>query len=61
MTDQLLWTPEQVAERLQLSRNHVYRLVQTKRIPFSRFGNRLRFRPADIEQWLEAKTVSAVK
>lgn len=65
MTDQqqptLLWTPDQVAEHLQLSKQHIYRLCQQHRMPYIRVGNSLRFRPAAVEAWLEAKTVKAVQ
>jgi excisionase family DNA binding protein len=65
MTDQQqiepLWTPDQVAERLQLSRQHIYRLCGEHRLPFLRVGNSLRFRAADIEAWLEAKIVKAIR
>lgn len=63
MTDkEILLTPEQVAERLQLSPGHVRRLAaEQHRIPFVRINSSIRFRPADIEAWLEARTVKAVK
>lgn len=59
--EQLLWTPEQVAERLQLSRSHIYRLCQQHRMPFLRVGNSLRFRPAEVNAWLDSKIVKAVR
>lgn len=58
-TEPLLWTPDQVAERLQLSKAHVYRLAQQHRLPYCRIGNSLRFRPAEIEKWLDEKTIKA--
>lgn len=57
----LLWTPDQVATYLQLSRQHIYRLAKQHRLPFVRIGNSLRFRPAEIEAWIAAKEVRAVR
>jgi excisionase family DNA binding protein len=44
---------------LGLSKSGVYRLVQTRRIPFIKIsGKAVRFRQDDIEQWLLSKTCS---
>lgn len=36
------------------------RLVQERRIPFVKVGRHVRFRLADVAEWLEANTVEAV-
>jgi PTS system nitrogen regulatory IIA component len=49
-----LMTIEDVAKFLSLSRDTVYRLAQTGRIPASKVGTQWRFKKADILEWLEA-------
>jgi excisionase family DNA binding protein len=44
-----------VADRLGVSVRHVRRLVNERRIPYIKWGHLLRFDPADVEQWLDAK------
>jgi excisionase family DNA binding protein len=41
-----------VAERLNVSPNTVYRLADTGRIPACTIGTQLRFDPTDFEAWL---------
>lgn len=48
MTD-TLWTVQDVAEYLKVSRAMVYRL----RIRFSRIGSHRRYDPADVRQYVE--------
>lgn len=56
-----LWTVEQVAEFLNVRPLRIYELVQTRQIPFSKIGARqLRFDPATIHQWLDARSTPAV-
>jgi excisionase family DNA binding protein len=51
MTDRLM-TAREVAERLQLPVDHIYKLARGKRIPHLRFGRTLRFRSEAITRWL---------
>lgn len=56
-----LWTVEDVAQYLQIPLSSVYRMTARKarlRIPHIRLGSNLRFRQADIDQWLSLLTVS---
>ena len=46
-----LWTAEQLAERWQVPKAHVYRLARDGRIPVVAIGRYYRFRPAAIEAW----------
>lgn len=56
-----LWTVEQVAEFLNVRPLRIYELVQRRQIPFSKIGPRqLRFDPATIRQWLDARSTPAV-
>ena len=55
-----LLTVQQCAELLAVSRPTLYRLVRDHGLPVIRpTGNDMRFRPQDVEAWLEAKTVVA--
>lgn len=51
-----LLTAKQVAAEIGLSDKTVYRLARDGRIPYVRIQGSLRFRPADVKAWLEAKT-----
>jgi len=48
-----LITLEEVADYLRLSKDTVYRMANTGKIPASKAGNQWRFRKEDIDQWLE--------
>ena len=52
MADPLL-RAEDVAERLQLRVDHIYKLAREGQIPHLRFGRSLRFRADAIDRWLE--------
>jgi len=45
---------QEVADRLQVTKYTVYRLVKKRKIPFHRVGTVLRFRTDDIERYLTA-------
>lgn len=47
-------TARQVAPMLGVTAQTVYRLAQSSELPCVRVGSRYRFRPAEIEQYLEA-------
>lgn len=48
-----LVTVQEVADYLKMSPQTIYRFAQQGRIPALKVGNRWRFRPADIEIWLQ--------
>lgn len=56
-----LITVKQLAEKLQITENYIYQLVRQKEkenpIPHIRIGRRVRFDPAEIEKWLEERTI----
>jgi excisionase family DNA binding protein len=54
----LLRVPD-VAKRLGVSPQHVYRLAHQHDLTFVRLGKGLRFREEDLEQWLRSKAVRA--
>ena len=50
----------QVAERLCVSPRFVRRLIDERRVPFCKLGKFVRFDPADIDAWIQARRVEAV-
>lgn len=48
---------DRVARRLGTSVRHVRRLVAERRIPFHKIGGKLRFDPANIDEWVAASLV----
>ena len=51
---QALMTLDEVATYLRLSKDTVYRMVQSGRIPAAKVGTQWRFRKPEVEQWLES-------
>lgn len=47
----------QVAERLCVTTRFVRRLVDERRIPFCKLGKFVRFDPADVDEWVQARRV----
>ena len=47
------WTVKQVAEYLNVDPKVVYRLVQAGELPGFKVGATWRFRPADVDTWIE--------
>jgi len=55
-----LLTVAEAAVLLRVSKPTIYRLVRDHGLPVVRpTGNDIRFRPEDLERWLEARTVAA--
>ena len=50
-------TLPEVAEYLQLSKDMIYRLAQSGKIPASKVGSRWRFRRERIDHWMEDMAV----
>lgn len=48
-----LMTIDEVAAYLRLSKDTVYRMAQSGRIPGSKVGTQWRFRRGDVDRWLE--------
>lgn len=46
----------ETAGALNVSERTLRHMVSTRRIPYVKFGRSLRFRPADIESFLDANT-----
>lgn len=52
MTDKLLLTPEEAAERLQLSRTQIYALMKAKRIRSVKIGKARRISVQALEDFV---------
>lgn len=56
-----LLTVEQAADYLNITDHFVRRLIRERRIPFLKVGRLVRFRRADIEAYLAACSVPAIR
>jgi excisionase family DNA binding protein len=54
-----LLTVADLAELLQLTVKGVYSMVESRRVPFVRVSNRVRFLRSDVLQWLKENRVPA--
>jgi excisionase family DNA binding protein len=54
-----LLTVAQAAELLAVSKPTIYRLVRNHGLPVVRITSDMRFRPEDIDAWLESRKVGA--
>jgi excisionase family DNA binding protein len=54
-TDDVLWDVKDVARYLKASNSWVYKAAERGELPTIRIGAMLRFDPAAIRVWLEAK------
>lgn len=53
-------TVDQAAEYLNVSVRFIRRLVAERRVPFHKAGNRLRFRPADLDAFMLSGRVEPI-
>lgn len=51
----LLWTLDQVAAALQISRAKVYTLIYRENLPVVRLGRSIRISPLSLQHWLEQR------
>jgi len=49
------WKAREVAAALQISTQTVYRYVANGEIPFHKLNRSVRFKPSEIERWVESK------
>ena len=49
------WKVQEVAAALQISIQTVYRYVANGEIPFHKLNRSVRFKPSEIERWVESK------
>ena len=50
------WKVREVAAALQISVQTVYRYAANGEIPFHKLNRAVRFKPSEIERWIESKT-----
>lgn len=50
--DEQLYTAEQVAKQLAISRSQVFALKATAELPFVKIGRSTRFRRSDVDQFI---------
>lgn len=54
-----LWDEAKVCEYLAITPRHLQNLRYRRELPFVKVGGKVRFRPAEIEAWIDARTVEA--
>ncbi len=59
MKDYEFLTPDELAAFMKLSKSTVYRLVESRVLPFYRLGGSLRFRKQDVIAYIESKKTQA--
>jgi excisionase family DNA binding protein len=58
-TPEPLWTAEQVRTRLGVTLRTLYRFTKSRKLTYIKIGGILRFNPADVERFVEKRTVRA--
>jgi len=58
---QRLLTMRQAAEQLGTTERHVRKLWATRRLPAIKVGALVRFDPADLDRWIDAHRVEAIR
>ena len=56
-----LLTVQEVAEILRLTTKGIYSMVESRRIPFIKVSNRVRFQRADVLRWLQENRVPVLE
>ncbi|MCX6153850.1 MAG: helix-turn-helix domain-containing protein [Candidatus Kapabacteria bacterium] len=56
-----LITPAELANTLSVSMTTVYRLIETRKIPFCKIGGSLRFKQDDVEKYIELNRKESIK
>ena len=56
----IIFTPETLAEYLQVDTSWVYKQVTLKTIPYFKSGKYTRFRRSAIDRWIDSQTVKAI-
>ena len=56
-----LMTKAEIQTYLRISRGTLDKLMKTRSLPFIKLDKKVLFRRADVDRWLESKTVRAPK
>ena len=59
-TVDIIFTPETLAQYLQVDTSWVYKQVSLKTIPYFKGGKYTRFKKALIDKWIESQTVKPI-
>ena len=49
------WKVNEVAAAIQVSEQTIYRYVASGEIPFHKLNRAVRFKPSEIESWMESR------
>ena len=55
--DTSLWTMEECATFLKITKSSLYHKVERGEVPCVRFGSRLRFIPSSVRSWIQAQEI----
>jgi len=53
------WKVNEVAAAIQVSEQTIYRYVAKGEIPFHKLNRAVRFKPSEIESWMESRKAGA--
>ena len=59
ITNKLL-TPDQLADFLNISKTTIYRLIDSRKIPFYKIGGSIRFDKKDITSYLQENKINPI-
>jgi len=59
LDEPIFYRPDEVAERLRLSRSKTYAAIQSGEIPSVRIGRSVRVPRAALERWVESRLSAA--
>jgi excisionase family DNA binding protein len=54
------WKVNEVAAAIQVSEQTIYRYVANGEIPYHKLNRAVRFKPSEIESWMESRKSGAV-
>ena len=54
------WTIDEISEYLSVKRSSLYSRVEAKEIPYYRIGRLIRFKLAEVEEWMQANKANEV-
>jgi len=56
-----MWKPVEVAEHFHVSKRTIYRMIERRQIPFHKIGGLIRFKPEDVEKYMENGCFGSLK
>lgn len=56
-----VFTPDELADHLAISKATVYRMVSKRKIPFVKVSGMLRFKIKDVEDFFESERIGPIK